>query len=485
MIIVLVVFICGLIHSSHPLDNGLALTPPMGWLSWLRFGCNTDCEKHPNECISENLIKRTARVMGGEGYVEAGYEYVIIDDCWLEKKRGPDGRLVADKKRFPSGIKALSQYLHSMGLKFGIYEDYGNYTCEGYPGVLGHEALDAATFAEWEVDYVKLDGCGAPDPDKGTISGNSKRGSADGESRQLERTARSVPRAPQGPPQTGPYKADVQPGLRGKRNEAPRPRPRAGEGIGGFLPNYSAIAKTCNIWRNYRDIQNSWESLLSTILWFGDHQDEFAEFAGPGNFNDPDMLAIGNSGLTEDQAKVQFAIWCIMAAPLIMSTDLSTIKPEFRAILLDKYPISVNQDVLGKQGRRISISDDKKQMVYKKEIAGDAYVLLFVNLHSNAVESSFTHEQMELPVQDYIVEELYREEPYRLLSVNDVFKVQINATGKQAEAKLEAHEDTKLRSTTLNTCVVVGGTGAKGRITRHAPYYSLALCSRHRDERRP
>ncbi|CAH1640394.1 unnamed protein product [Spodoptera littoralis] len=138
-----IVFISGLISTSQSLDNGLALTPPMGWLSWLRFGCTIDCEKQPTECISESLIKRTADVMASEGYLEAGYQYVTIDDCWLEKKRGPDG------------------------LKFGIYEDYGNYTCAGYPGVLGHEAVDVATFAEWEVDYVKLDGCGAPDPDEG------------------------------------------------------------------------------------------------------------------------------------------------------------------------------------------------------------------------------------------------------------------------------------------------------------------------------
>ncbi|CAH1640393.1 unnamed protein product [Spodoptera littoralis] len=169
-------------------------------------------------------------------------------------------------------------------------------------------------------------------------------------------------------------------------------------------PNYLAIAESCNIWRNYADIGNSWQSVVGIMTWFGDHQDEFVKFAGPGHFNDPDMLVIGNSGLTVDQARVQMAVWSILAAPLIMSADLSTMKSEFKEVLLNKDVIAVNQDVLGKQGLRVWTSDDKKQVIWHRELQGKARALAFVNLGDKAIDNSYTHEQMELPIQDFIVQ---------------------------------------------------------------------------------
>lgn len=164
--------------SVHALNNGLALTPPMGWMSWERYRCIIDCDAYPDECISENLFKKAADRLVADGYKNHGYEYVIIDDCWMERERDASGRLVPDRKRFPSGMKALADYvsetrrfslwrriihfllqIHSKGLKFGIYEDYGTHTCAGYPGIIGHMEIDAQTFADWDVDYVKLDGC--------------------------------------------------------------------------------------------------------------------------------------------------------------------------------------------------------------------------------------------------------------------------------------------------------------------------------------
>ncbi|ESN90211.1 hypothetical protein HELRODRAFT_182708 [Helobdella robusta] len=141
------------------LDNGLTRTPPMGWLSWERFRCNVDCKNDPNNCISEKLFMDMADKMASGGYKKAGYEYVIIDDCWSEKKRDQNGRLQADKNRFPSGIKKLADYIHSKGLKFGIYGDFGTLTCGGYPGSIYYLEADANTFAEWGVDYFKMDGC--------------------------------------------------------------------------------------------------------------------------------------------------------------------------------------------------------------------------------------------------------------------------------------------------------------------------------------
>ncbi|KAJ8924358.1 hypothetical protein NQ315_007154 [Exocentrus adspersus] len=131
------------------LDNGLALTPPMGWMHWQRFRCLTDCVAYPDECISEKLFRTMADHLVSDGYLEAGYEYVIIDDCWASKKRDNNSRLQPDPDRFPNGIKALADYVHDKGLKFGIYGDYGTKTCAGYPGSIDHLELDAQTFADW------------------------------------------------------------------------------------------------------------------------------------------------------------------------------------------------------------------------------------------------------------------------------------------------------------------------------------------------
>ncbi|ERL84133.1 hypothetical protein D910_03925 [Dendroctonus ponderosae] len=155
------IFAVLLVSVAHiqALDNGLALTPPMGWMHWQRFRCVTDCHAYPNDCISEQLFRDMADHMVADGFKSAGYEYVIIDDCWASKERDNNSRLQPDPLRFPSGIKALSDYVHAKGLKFGIYADYGTKTCAGYPGSIEYLKLDAQTFADWGVDYLKLDGC--------------------------------------------------------------------------------------------------------------------------------------------------------------------------------------------------------------------------------------------------------------------------------------------------------------------------------------
>lgn len=300
------------------LDNGVALTPPMGWMSWQRYRCITDCGNFPNECISEQLFKDAADLIVRNGYKDVGYQYIIIDDCWLEKNRTEDGKLQADKKRFPNGIKHLSDYIHNLGLKFGIYEDYGNKTCEGYPGILGHMKEDAELFASWGVDYVKLDGCYS-------------------DIWQME----------EGYPEFGRY-----------LNATGRPMvyscswPAYQENAGMKI-NYPLMMKHCNLWRNYNDIQDSWSSVTDIMDYFALKQDFWQQYAGPGHWNDPDMLLIGNYGLSLEQSKSQMAVWAILSAPLLISTDLRNIRPEFKEILLNKKIIAVNQDPLGIQGRRV------------------------------------------------------------------------------------------------------------------------------------
>ncbi|KAK0153434.1 Alpha-galactosidase A [Merluccius polli] len=148
-----------------PLNNGLALTPIMGWSHWARFTCDVDCDADPDRCISERLFVLMADVMAAEGWRDAGYEYVCVDDCWASRRRDASGRLQADPRRFPGGVRRLADYVHSKGLKLGIYSDVGAYTCEGYPGSLGHYETDAQTFADWGVDLLKFDGCNM----KGTL----------------------------------------------------------------------------------------------------------------------------------------------------------------------------------------------------------------------------------------------------------------------------------------------------------------------------
>ncbi|GAB0086239.1 Alpha-galactosidase [Sergentomyia squamirostris] len=307
-----------LVGSNFALDNGLARTPPMGWLNWERFRCIIDCELYPDECISENLFKRIADRMVDDGYLALGYEYVIVDDCWMEMERDEEGRLVADKKRFPSGMKALADYIHGKGLKFGIYEDYGTKTCAGYPGVLNHMEIDAQTFADWDVDYVKLDGCYSEVEDMDF--GYPYFG------RLLNETGRPMVYSCSWP---------------------------VYQEYNGIMPDYDALKQTCNLWRNWGDIDDSWESVRSITKYFAENQDRIQPVAGPGHWNDPDMLVIGNFGLSIDQSKAHMAIWAILAAPLLMSNDLATIRPEFRDILQNRDVIAVNQDPLGLQGRRI------------------------------------------------------------------------------------------------------------------------------------
>ena len=154
------------ISGTHSWDNGLARTPPMGWMSWLKYECTIDCVNHPNGCINEQLFKDMIDRIAEDGYLQLGYNTVNIDDCWLEHSRDPvTNRLVADRQRFPSGIKALADYARSKGVSLGIYQDVGNKTCQGYPGTLSangsvdYTFIDAKTFSDWGVDSLKLDGC--------------------------------------------------------------------------------------------------------------------------------------------------------------------------------------------------------------------------------------------------------------------------------------------------------------------------------------
>ncbi|UYV66836.1 hypothetical protein LAZ67_4003038 [Cordylochernes scorpioides] len=280
---------------------------------------------------SENLYRRQADLLVELGYKDLGYVYVNIDDCWMEMQRDNlTDRLVADKKRFPNGIKALADYVHQKGLKLGIYTDIGSKTCGGYPGTQDHYDIDAQTLAEWEIDMLKVDGCYA------NASDFAVEYPALG--RSLNNTGRPILYSCSWPA----YQDDKDfPIIAGTSRKLM------------WQKDYVAIAEHCNIWRNWDDIEDSWASITSIAKYFGDRGDAMVPTAGPGNYHDPDMLVIGNYGLSCPEAQVQMSIWAILAAPLLISADLQQVPPCHEAVLKNKDLIAANQDPLGMMGERV------------------------------------------------------------------------------------------------------------------------------------
>jgi alpha-galactosidase len=324
LVAVLSVALVGLGIARVPLswvDNGLARRPPMGWNSWNHFGCN----------VSAQLIRETADAMVQSGMKDAGYQYVVIDDCW-QVARDARGRLVADSARFPGGIKPVADYVHSRGLKFGIYTDAGRLTCQGRPGSHDHEDLDARTFAEWGVDYVKVDWCYAEGLDAVT---------------QYSR-------------------------FRDALAHAGRPMVFSICEWGSHTP-WEWGPKTGNLWRTTGDIQDNWNSMLSNLDISGQH----ASAARPGAWNDPDMLEVGNGGMTDDEYRAHLSLWAIMAAPLIAGNDLRSITAATRTILANADVIAVDQDSLGIQGTLVEEPAPELQVWMKPLSDGSRAVVLF------------------------------------------------------------------------------------------------------------
>jgi len=293
----------------------------MGWMSWEIFRCEVNCTEHPETCISEHLYKAQTDAIVDGGFLAAGYNGIHMDDCWEQKDppRDPQtNELVPNPERFPSGMKALGDYMHSKNVQFGLYTAESPTTCGGYPASADHEVLDALTFARWGVDYMKVDGCGDL---KYYQHGYKAMGDA------LEASGRPIVYSCSWPAYIG-------------SNETVKP---FGE----------MIMDGCNLWRNWDDIQCDWSSLSSIIDHWGDWGSVLAPFAGPGHWHDMDMLLIGNDCITHDEERTQMAIWAISAAPLIMGNDLRNVSAESKSILLNKDAISVNQDALGQMGVRI------------------------------------------------------------------------------------------------------------------------------------
>ncbi len=313
------------------LDNGLAKTPQMGFNDWNAYGCN----------VSESLIKSTALAMHNNGMQAAGYQYVNIDDCWSTHNRDGNGNLVPDPAKFPDGIAGTAAYVHSLGLKLGIYSDAGTATCAGYPGSLGHERQDATIFAAWGVDYLKYDNC------------NNQ-----GVNAQQRYTAMRDALAATGRPILFSLCSWGQDNVW-----------TWGAGVG-------------NSWRTTGDIQANYNSMLSIFR----SNAGLARYAGPGAWNDPDMLEVGN-GMSATEDRAHFSLWAEMAAPLIAGTNIPAASANTLSILTNSRVIAVDQDPLGKQGTMVS-SSGGRDVLAKPLANGDVSVVLFNETNSTTTIST-------------------------------------------------------------------------------------------------
>jgi alpha-galactosidase len=358
-LILIIIFFCiaNMLYSQK--YEKLAQTPPMGWNSW---NCFLDE-------IDEAKIKSIADAMVRSGMRDAGYQYIVIDDGWMSKSRDKNGHIIADSIKFPSGIKALVDYVHNLDLKFGLYSVPGCLTCQQLMGSLGHEKTDADDYASWGVDFLKYDWCNYP------------KGPAESKITSREDCLASFALMGECLMKTG------------------RPILYSVHDVCGQENKYASlpwIKSISHMHRTSNDIFNNWERMLMCLestadLW---------KYAGPGYWNDPDMLEVGNTrkgsrvpmNLTE--YRTHFSMWCIVAAPLMAGNDLRTMTPEIIEILTNKELIALNQDPLGKQGRRIR--DDGDIEVWGKELSENRYAVTLLNRTANPADITVTWKELGL-----------------------------------------------------------------------------------------
>jgi len=338
-------------NSVDPLagtPNGLALTPPMGWNSWNKFACH----------VTEKIVREQADAMVSSGMREAGYRYVVIDDCW-QGSRDASGNIQADPQRFPSGIKALADYIHARGLKFGIYSDAGEKTCGGRPGSRGYEYQDARQYAAWGVDYLKYDWCSTGTQDAAASYLTM--------SKALQATGRPIVFS-----------------ICEWGNAKP----------------WLWAANIGNLWRTTGDIDDRWEGKNPNGYSIGvmdilDMQADLAPYAGPGHWNDPDMLEVGNGGMSDAENRAHFSLWAILAAPLIAGNDMADMSAETRAILTNKDVIAVDQDTLGIQANRVAKDGDRE--VWARPLKGGGRAVVLLNRSTVPQEVTVTWEELRYP----------------------------------------------------------------------------------------
>jgi len=352
--------------------GALAMTPPMGWNSWNKFGCD----------INEQLVRDVADAMVSGGLRDAGYQYVNIDDCW-QGARDARGFIQPDPGRFPGGMKALADYVHARGLKFGLYSDAGWLTCGGRPGSRGHEFQDAQTYAQWGVDYLKYDWC--------STDGLKAQGAYMTMSAALRQTGRPILFSLCEWGQSKPW--------------------TWAQGVG------HAWRTTGDIFGCFDCVEDRGDWKAFGVLQIMDMQQGLRAHAGPGHWNDPDMLEVGN-GMPEHQDRAHFSIWAMLAAPLIAGNDVRQMSAQTRAILERRAVIAIDQDALGVQGWRHAAQDGVEYWFRPLEGGDWAFMALNRNgtprrihfdWHAQTVRDGLSHRDAALVSTRYRLRDLWRD----------------------------------------------------------------------------
>lgn len=364
----------------------LAKTPQMGWNSWNKFACD----------INEELIREIADAMIEKGIADAGYVYINLDDCWHASERDADGFIQCDAERFPSGIKALADYVHERELKLGIYSDAGTHTCGGRLGSLGHEYQDALQYARWGIDYLKYDWCS-------TDNINAK-GAYTLMSNALRAAGRPIlfSMCEWGTAKPWEWAKDIAHSWR----------------------------TTGDIWLSFDQVQDLGTWKAWSVMHILDMNADLRRYAGPGHWNDPDMLEVGN-GLTQSEDRAHFTMWCMLSAPLILGNDIRTVSDQTLDIILNRRVIAIDQDPLGVQGYRFLDEGDFE--VWLKPLAGGDWAFCMLNRGSEPKQ--YTIEWANFDWTDDEVSGLSTELSTKLYNIENLWK----------EGK-EANEGTTKRS---------------------------------------
>lgn len=337
------------VNTNAQKTEGLALTPPMGWNSWNTFQTN----------ISEKMVMEIADSMVSSGMKDAGFTYIVLDDGWMAMERNANGDLVPDPKKFPNGIKVVADYVHSKGLKFGLYNCAGTKTCAGYPGTRGYEYQDARFYAAVGIDYLKYDWC--------NTDGINAKEAYTTMSKALTLTGRPIIFSLC---EWGTYKP------------------------------WEWAAPVGHLWRTTGDIfacfdcikkYDTWSAL--GVMQITDKQNGLRKFAGPGHWNDPDMLEVGN-GLSDNENKSHFTIWSMLAAPLMAGNDIRKMSAQTKAVLTNKEVVALNQDSLGIQGFVYNVKDSVETWI--KPLSNNEVAICFLNRSVNPATVNFNWKEQQV-----------------------------------------------------------------------------------------
>jgi alpha-galactosidase len=374
----------------------LAPVPPMGWNSWNKFGCN----------VSEKLIKEMADAMVSSGMRDAGYNYIVIDDCW-QVSRDSAGNIIPDPERFPSGMKALGDYIHSKGLKFGIYSCAGSLTCQNRPGGRGYQFQDARQYAKWGVDYLKYDWCNE--------EGQKAKAAYKTMSDALKVCGRPIVFSICEWGENKPWEW--------------------GNGIG-------------QLWRTTADINDCFDCKLNWggigVLQILDKQVGLEEYAGPGHWNDPDMLEVGNGGQTIEEYRSHFSLWSMLAAPLMAGNDLRSMPDSIHDILTNKEVIALNQDTLGFQGFKLVNLGDIE--IWVKALSGKNAAFCFLNRSDKPSELTYNWRKFGI-YHTSITKSGFNVHRYKY-KVRDLWKHKdLGTTEKPVSMKLAGHQSMVVKLT--------------------------------------